>query len=1125
MKKTICFAITLTVLFNLFAQEVPILKEQISLNKVDDIVSTDKLNTFLVKSGDSYTLIDQTSKIQLGTIQLDIGNLALPGFGQFYLHQNTSFFISSGRTILQVNVIENTIDTIFKAIQFPEFVVQFSTTPWNDSLLIIATKIYTPDKKGSVQFFKTDKQNNAVYDNTKNCRLIIFNIHSKKVIKTINTNFAITQFALSKSKYEMLAGTFDGAIQSIDSNLNIQLVTELFNAPIHSIIQQNNLIVATPHIAAKFIGTESAGKISIYNTENKKVRSIILPIDTPLLDANVGIRPSPSNQIKKIFSYPKQQSVLINYGFKKLLQLNLIQEDKIEYRIVEKAVTFYCFNRDSSLLLSAIQEQPGIFGVTGGLTLYDLQQQKFQPSFNKPLTKIEFKKLAKVFDQNGNYHYIGLRSDYGVKDSLILFSSNKTEPIFLVAKNVDFNFNENENTILLSSYNGYILGSLHLESLRLNSYKFFIDTDSYNTIKNDTIDNEIFRPILDTRKFNNKDLPYKISSIIKINNNEFFTVGYNYSNNKTLYKIVCIDSLGKTIFKTNNYDAGLNYDKCIVSYTKNHFAFSYQVNNEIIIEVWNMEKKNKVFTTKTLASQSLDNYGFSKTKDEFWYGIFKNGYTKFDFFKVDITATVKTPKLIHSNPDLKDIETEKLNSQPIYFAVFEGYKPVEIFNNKLYKADKKAIDNLAFVYHNKAYLPSDFDAYFNRPDSVILASGSTNKAFNDLMFKLVEKRKKRINSTQLNTILENSPTCSIVNKNSIQDFTKNNTQVLSIQATAKQNTTIKAIHILDNGIPLFGKNGFTLTSSSKEIEQLFEVTLVQNVNNIQCYVEDNNGLISASENVLIVADFAITKEASTHFIGIGINQFGNPEYNLSWSVKDIRDLALKLKSKYPNIIIDTLFDSNVTKENVLALKQKLLKLKEDDKVIVSYSGHGVLSKDFDYFLSTYSIDFSNPEKNGLAYDDLESLLDNIKPRKKLMLIDACHSGEVDKDEIAKIEASQKELYSNGITTKSTIKVVKKEKQLGMANSFELMQNLFVNVGKGTGATIISAAGGMQYAQERGDLKNGVFTYSLIEAFNQNTTLKVSELKKKVGERVIQLTNGLQKPTSRNETNNYDWIVW
>ena len=95
----------------------------------------------------------------------------------------------------------------------------------------------------------------------------------------------------------------------------------------------------------------------------------------------------------------------------------------------------------------------------------------------------------------------------------------------------------------------------------------------------------------------------------------------------------------------------------------------------------------------------------------------------------------------------------------------------------------------------------------------------------------------------------------------------------------------------------------------------------------------------------------------------------------------------------------------------------------------------------------------------------------------------------------------------------------------MSNSFELMQSLFVNVSKGTGTTIISAAGAMQYAQERGDLKNGVFTYSILEAFNNNKSLKVSELKRIVGERVAALTNGLQKPTSRNETINVDWQVW
>ena len=38
-----------------------------------------------------------------------------------------------------------------------------------------------------------------------------------------------------------------------------------------------------------------------------------------------------------------------------------------------------------------------------------------------------------------------------------------------------------------------------------------------------------------------------------------------------------------------------------------------------------------------------------------------------------------------------------------------------------------------------------------------------------------------------------------------------------------------------------------------------------------------------------------------------------------------------------------------------------------------------------------------------------------------------------------------------------------------------MQNLFVNVSKGTGAIIISASGGVQFVQERSEPGHGVFT--------------------------------------------------
>jgi hypothetical protein len=270
------------------------------------------------------------------------------------------------------------------------------------------------------------------------------------------------------------------------------------------------------------------------------------------------------------------------------------------------------------------------------------------------------------------------------------------------------------------------------------------------------------------------------------------------------------------------------------------------------------------------------------------------------------------------------------------------------------------------------------------------------------------------------------------------------------------------------------------------------------------------------------------KKEKTYFIGIGIDRFADAKYNLHYSVKDIRDLTIKLKEKLGNaIIIDTLFNENVTVSNVKALKQKLLQSTVNDKIIVSYSGHGLLSKAYDYFLSTYSIKFDNPEENGLAYDELESLLDSIPARKKLMLIDACHSGEVDKEEFQVSPLNKAMLDSNHVVAKGVVitNTDSASNKLGLKNSFELMQNLFVNVGKSTGATIISAAAGTEFALEKGDLKNGVFTYCIMEAMNKYSTMKISELKKTVGARVQQLTNGMQRPTSRNEAIAVDWNVW
>jgi hypothetical protein len=269
---------------------------------------------------------------------------------------------------------------------------------------------------------------------------------------------------------------------------------------------------------------------------------------------------------------------------------------------------------------------------------------------------------------------------------------------------------------------------------------------------------------------------------------------------------------------------------------------------------------------------------------------------------------------------------------------------------------------------------------------------------------------------------------------------------------------------------------------------------------------------------------AVPVKQKVFFVGIGMDHFNDSKHDLSYSVKDVRDLAVKLKQKYPDMLVDTLFNEDVNVGTVAALKKKLLQTSVNDIIIVSYSGHGLLSKEFDYYLSTYNVDFPNPEKNGLPYEALESLLDSIPARQKLMLIDACHSGEVDKEEMQHYRTVMGSNTNPGLkggdleNTDTTAK-------LGMKNSFELMQELFVNVGRSTGATIISAAGGTQLAQERGDLKNGVFTYSILEYMEQHDSATVTELKNYVNKRVPELTNGLQVPTTRTETKVVNWKVW
>jgi hypothetical protein len=170
-----------------------------------------------------------------------------------------------------------------------------------------------------------------------------------------------------------------------------------------------------------------------------------------------------------------------------------------------------------------------------------------------------------------------------------------------------------------------------------------------------------------------------------------------------------------------------------------------------------------------------------------------------------------------------------------------------------------------------------------------------------------------------------------------------------------------------------------------------------NIQKINIYFTTNYNILKNKLNLDINA---AQRQSKKRALLIGCDYIGT-EYQLSGCINDVENIQTKLKSQYGfnNIVIMTdNTDKKPTKANILdELKNLLTSANSEDKLFLSFSGHGFKIKDtsgdekdkLDEVFVSLDLDYINDDEIKIFINN------NLKKNVTLFaLFDCCHSGTI-----------------------------------------------------------------------------------------------------------------------------------
>lgn len=204
---------------------------------------------------------------------------------------------------------------------------------------------------------------------------------------------------------------------------------------------------------------------------------------------------------------------------------------------------------------------------------------------------------------------------------------------------------------------------------------------------------------------------------------------------------------------------------------------------------------------------------------------------------------------------------------------------------------------------------------------------------------------------------------------------------------------------------------------------------------------------------------------------IGIGTFRDSKIpHLQYAAKDGSDFAkMLIDPKYGNFApgnVTLLTDEKATRAAILnALQEIFLRAREDDLVVTFISSHGSRAAEETGlagigYIVTYDTSIDTPWLDGLDYQEFAKLSARLKPRRKVLFLDTCFSGQASK-------RGEKALSIDGVGVD------------------EKTAKMFLS---GEGTFIITSSKANERSWESDSIRNGYFTHFLLEAMKRGPEL-------------------------------------